>query len=57
MALRFEDLFIGPDDHAARPAPADAAEGTLFVCTDDDVVEVNDGSSWTEYFDPQGVQP
>ena len=57
MALYFEDLFIGPGDHASRPAVTDAPEGALYVCTDDNVVEVNDGATWSEYFDPDEVQP
>lgn len=52
MADYFEDQFSGPDAHAGRPAVTDVAEGALFVCTDDDVVEVNDGAAWTEWFDP-----
>ena len=57
MALYFDELLIGPDDHAGRPAVTDAAVGTLFVCTDDDVVEINDGATWSEWFDPGEVQP
>jgi hypothetical protein len=57
MALYFEDLFIGPGDHASRPAVTDSPEGALYVCTDDNVVEVNDGATWSEWFDPHEVQP
>jgi len=56
MALRWEDLLLGPDTHAGRPAVTVAAEGALFVCTTDDVVEVNDGATWSEWFDPAAAQ-
>lgn len=56
MAVYFSDLFIGPDTHANRPGVNEAPVGTLFVCEDDDVVEVNDGTSWTEWYDPEEAQ-
>lgn len=56
MAIVWGDLFQGPDTHANRPAVTDVPVGSLFVCTDDDVVEINDGATWTEWYDPQETQ-
>lgn len=56
MADYFADQILGPDAHAGRPAVTDVAVGAEFVCTDDDVVEVNTGAAWVEYFDPQETQ-
>lgn len=56
MADYYGDQILGPDDHAARPAVTAVAEGALFVCTDDDVLEVNTGAAWVEYFDPGVAQ-
>lgn len=56
MADYIEDQFIGPADHASRPAVTAVAEGALFVCTDDDVVEQNTGSAWEAWFDPGVAQ-
>lgn len=54
--IGFDDLFIGPDAHAGRPAVTDAPEGALFVCTDDNVVERNTGAAWVEWYDPSEDQ-
>jgi hypothetical protein len=52
MVLRYEDLIIGPDDHAGRPDPSDTADGTLFVCTEDEAIERSNGvDAWSEYYD------
>lgn len=56
MAVYLEDQIIGPDTHAGRPAVTDVAEGALFVCQDDDVVEQNTGAAWEEWFDPSEDQ-
>lgn len=56
MADYYGDQIIGPDTHTNRPAVTAVAEGALFVCTDDDVVERNDGSTWAEWFDPGTAQ-
>lgn len=56
MADYLEDQFSGPDTHAARPAVTDVAEGALFVCTTDDVIEQNTGAAWVEWFDPGVAQ-
>ena len=56
MADYYADQILGPDTHAARPAVTDVAEGALFVCEDDDVVEINTGAAWVEYFDPGEAQ-
>jgi hypothetical protein len=56
MADYYGDQISGPGDHAARPAVTDVAEGALFVCTTDDVIERNDGAAWVEWFDPQEDQ-
>ena len=56
MTLLWTDLLLGPDTHTNRPAVTDAAEGALFVCQDDDVVEINDGATWSEWFDPMEAQ-
>ena len=52
MADVYGDQIIGPDTHAARPAVTAVAEGALFACTDDEVIERNDGATWVEWFDP-----
>lgn len=57
MAEYLTEQWAGPGDHAARPAVTDVSEGALYVCTDDNVIEVNDGATWTEWFDPHEVQP
>lgn len=54
--LRWEDLFQGPDTTANRPTASSVAEGTLYVNTSTDMVEVSDGSSWTTWFDPEENQ-
>lgn len=56
MADYYADQIIGPDTTANRPAVTAVAEGALYVNTDTDVVEINDGSSWTEWFDPSEAQ-
>lgn len=57
MAERIYDhTFLGPDTTANRPAVTAVAEGALYVNTDTDVVERNDGSTWAEWFDPQEAQ-
>lgn len=56
MTLLWTDLLLGPDTTANRPAAADVAEGTLYVNTDTDVVETSDGSTWSEWYDPQEAQ-
>lgn len=55
-SLRWEDLFRGPNTTGNRPAATTVAEGTLYVNTTTDVVEISDGLTWTEWFDPQEPQ-
>lgn len=54
--LEWAEMLLGPDAHAGRPAVTEVPVGALFVCTDDDVVEINTGSSWDEWFDPEAEQ-
>lgn len=54
--LRWEDLFQGPDTTANRPTASSVAEGTIYVNTSTDVVEISDGSSWSTWFDPGANQ-
>lgn len=57
MTIRYEDLILGPDTTANRPAPDTVADGTLYVNTSTDVVERSDGTAaWTEWFDPEVAQ-
>jgi hypothetical protein len=56
VADYYGDQIIGPGTHAGRPAVTAVAEGALFVCEDDDVVEVNTGAAWIEWFDPESAQ-
>ena len=53
MADYYGDVTIlGPDTTANRPAATSVAEGALYVNTDTDVIERNDGGTWSEWFDP-----
>lgn len=56
MADYYGDQIVGPAAHAGRPAVTAVAEGALFVCTDDDVIEVNTGAAWVEWLDPDIAQ-
>lgn len=56
MADYYADQILGPDTTANRPAVTAVAEGALYVNTDTDVVERNNGSSWEEWFDPETDQ-
>lgn len=56
MADYLLEQWGGPGDHGARPAVTDVSEGALWCCTDDNVVEINDGAAWVEWFDPHEDQ-
>ena len=56
MTVYWTDLLLGPDTTANRPAATGVAEGTLYVNTDTDVVEVSDGSTWATWYDPMEAQ-
>ena len=56
MADYYGDQILGPDTTANRPAVTAVAEGALYVNTDTDVVERNNGSTWVEWFDPEEDQ-
>jgi len=51
MTIYWVDLILS-GDHASRPAAADVPEGTIYSCSDHDLVYQSDGSStWTTWAD------
>ena len=44
-------------DHASRPAAGDVGSGSLYSCTDHDLIYQSDGSSWTTWATAGGGVP
>ena len=50
MATRFAEHILPADDHASRPSAGDVPQGTLYPCTDHDLIYQSDGvSAWTTW--------
>jgi hypothetical protein len=48
-------LLVG--DHASRPAAATVVAGTLYSCTDHDLIYQSDGAAWSTWADLGGSVP
>lgn len=48
-------LLVG--DHASRPAAATVVAGTLYSCTDHDLIYQSDGAAWSTWADLGGSGP
>lgn len=48
-------LLVG--DHASRPAAATVVAGTLYSCTDHDLIYQSDGATWSTWADLSGSGP
>lgn len=48
MSTTFAD-HLPTGDHASRPAAGDVPEGTLYSCTDHDLIYQSDGASWSTW--------
>lgn len=54
MATRFTDHLL-TGDHASRPAFGDVPQGTLYACSDHDLIYQSDGvSAWSTWADLSG---
>lgn len=45
------EILLPADDHASRPAANTVPEGTLYPCTDHDLIYQSDGATWTTWAD------
>lgn len=42
-------ILLPPDDHASRPAATDVVAGTLYPCTDHELIYQSDGATWSTW--------
>lgn len=49
MATTFANHLLGPDTHANRPAATAVPQGTLYSCSDHDLIYQSDGSAWATW--------
>lgn len=48
-ATTFKGHFLGPGTHASRPSATGLAEGTQYVCTTHNKIEMVVSGAWTDY--------
>lgn len=51
MANTVAGIHLGPDDHASRPTATAVTAGTLYSCSDHDLIYRSDGSTWSTWAD------
>lgn len=54
MANTVAGVHLGPDTHANRPDATAVTAGTLYSCSDHDLIYRSDGSTWTTWADLTG---
>ena len=49
MTATVDGIHLGPDTHANRPAATAVESGTLYSCSDHDLIYRSDGAAWATW--------
>lgn len=57
MTATVDGIHLGPDTHANRPAATAVESGTLYSCSDHDLIYRSDGATWATWATLSGSTP